>query len=397
MADPSLRQPEPFHHPVVQELCDWVDAAPDRRIDFTKAISAATHQGVADMEDIRSLSEWLSFLDSLLLWVPSESADATEIFNRFSKLYFVLDQPPIFLYQSPVTPHASKELSFVSKWLIKFNNTFGTFMDTPASLTPETLATFEANPKFRLSEYYAPRGGWRSFNEFFARHFKPGYRPIAAIEDSSVVVSPVDFAFGEQLEISPSSTLTAKGLTWSISELMADSPFKDCFHGGTWMHGYISESDYHRFHTPVGGKVMEARVVSGQNYALIETMDLETEIDASIGCDMDGRKKILRKRRVFCTPNEPGYQFVQGRGLVVLETKIGLVAVLPVGMSVVSSVILTAEEGVTLRKGEELGYFQFGGSDIVVMFESKRKVELSAAVGVHYKMGVPIGNVEDLS
>ena len=50
---------------------------------------------------------------------------------------------------------------------------------------------------------------------------------------------------------------------------MADSPFKDCFHGGTWMHGYISESDYHRFDAPVGGKVMEARVVSGQNYALI--------------------------------------------------------------------------------------------------------------------------------
>ena len=74
-------------------------------------------------------------------------------------------------------------------------------------------------------------------------------------------------------------------------------------------------------------------------------MDLETETDASIGCDVDGKKKILRKRRVFCTPNEPGYQFVQGRELVVLETKIGLVAVLPVGMSVVSSVIFDGRRG----------------------------------------------------
>ncbi len=170
---------------------------------------------------------------------------------------------------------------------------------------------------------------------------------------------------------------------------MADSPFKDCFHGGTWMHGFVSESDYHRVHAPIGGKVVEARVISGQHYALIETMDLEPATNRS--------KKTLCKRRVFYTPNEPGYQFVQGRGLVVLETKVGLIAVLPVGMSVVSSVILTAEEGVTLRKGEELGYFQFGGSDVVVTFESKQKVKLAAKAGVHFNMGDQIGTVQGIS
>lgn len=389
MVQTFFKHQEAVHHPVVQDLCDWVNGAPDRRICFAEAISAATSKGVVEMQDIRYLSDWFSFLDSLLSWVPSESVDATEIFNRFCKLYFVLDQPPIFHYQNPVTPDSSstQELSFVSQWITRFNTTFGTFMDTPASLTPETLATFEANPKFRLSEYLPPRGGWRTFNEFFARHYKPGYRPIAAVENSSVIVSPVDFTFGEALEISPSSTLTAKGLTWNIGELMADSPFRDCFHGGTWMHGFISESDYHRVHAPIGGRVVEARVMSGQHYALIEIMDVETAANDS--------EKTLRKRRVFYTPNEPGYQFVQGRGLVVLETKVGLVAVLPVGMSVVSSVILTAEEGVTLRKGEELGYFQFGGSDVVVMFESKQDVKLYAKAGVHYKMGEQIGTTKD--
>lgn len=395
MNEKSIRQPEVLHHPVVQELCDWVDAAQDRQIRFAEAISTATSQGVADMLDIHCLSDWFSFLDSLLLWVPSETVGATEIFSRVSKLYFVLDQPSVMLYQSPVTPDSSCELSFVSKWLIRFNVTFGTFMDTAASLTPETLATFQVNPKFRLLEYLPPRGGWRSFNEFFARQFKPGYRPVTAVEDPSIIVSPVDFTFGEQLEISPSSTITAKGLTWSINELMADSPFSHFFHGGTWMHGFISESDYHRVHAPVGGKVVEARVISGQHYALIETMDLETETDVSDD-DRDGKTKKLRKRRVFCAPNEPGYQFVQSRGLVVLETQIGMVAVLPVGMAMVSSVILTAEKGVTLRKGEELGYFQFGGSDIVVMFESDRKIKLDAVFGIHYKMGVQIGSVQEI-
>lgn len=389
MVESTGTQREASHHRVVQELCDWVNVAQDRQINFEEAILSGTNKDFAEMQDIRRLSDWYSFLDSLLVWVPSENVDATEVFNRFSKLYFVLDQASVFSYQSPVTPDSSQKSSFVSRWMIRFNSTFGTFMNTPASLTPETLATFEASGRFRLSEYLPSRGGWRTFNEFFARHHKPGYQPITAVADSSVIVSPVDFTFNEQLEISPPSTLTAKGLTWSIGELMADSPFKDRFHGGTWMHGFLAESDYHRVHAPIGGKVVEARVVSGQHYALIETKELETERrDFKHRC-AEEKRKTLRKRRVFYTPNDPGYQFIQCRGLVVLETEVGAVAILPVSMAVVSSVVWTAEEGVALRKGEELAYFQFGGSDIVVMFEAKGKVVLDAEVGVHYKNGCP--------
>ncbi len=60
------------------------------------------------------------------------------------------------------------------------------------------------------------------------------------------------------------------------------------------------------------------------------------------------------------------------------------------GMCQVSSVILTAEEGVTLRKGEEISYFQFGGSDIIVLFEAKSNVSFTAQPNVHYKMGTKI-------
>ncbi len=73
-----------------------------------------------------------------------------------------------------------------------------------------------------------------------------------------------------------------------------------------------------------------------------------------------------------------------------LDTSIGLVAVLPIGMSQVSSVVMTAEVGVTVRKGEELSYFQFGGSDIIVVFEAKSNVSITAQVGTHYKMGTRI-------
>ena len=56
-------------------------------------------------------------------------------------------------------------------------------------------------------------------------------------------------------------------------------------------------------------------------------------------------------------------------------------------MAQVSSVILTAEVGKVLRKGEEISYFQFGGSDIVVLFEAKSNVSITAQLQTHYKVG----------
>ena len=67
---------------------------------------------------------------------------------------------------------------------------------------------------------------------------------------------------------------------------------------------------------------------------------------------------------------------------------------LPIGMAQVSSVTMSAEAGAALTKGEEFGYFAFGGSDIVMLFEAG-KVELDAKVGTHYKQGRAIGHAVD--
>jgi len=61
-------------------------------------------------------------------------------------------------------------------------------------------------------------------------------------------------------------------------------------------------------------------------------------------------------------------------------------------MAQVSSVVITAEEGGTLQKGEELGYFQFGGSDWVIVFERASNVQLIAQPNVHYNQGTWLGN-----
>lgn len=76
--------------------------------------------------------------------------------------------------------------------------------------------------------------------------------------------------------------------------------------------------------------------------------------------------------------------------MIVIDSPAGLVAVVPVGMGIVSSVNLTAEEGVTLAKGEEFGDFAFGGSDIIVMFEAAMKVKITAEIDTHYNQGKAI-------
>ncbi len=82
------------------------------------------------------------------------------------------------------------------------------------------------------------------------------------------------------------------------------------------------------------------------------------------------------------------------RGLVLVESPAaGLVAILPVGMSRISSIALAPEVGAELPKGEEFGYFQFGGSDIVLLFQD-RNVRLEAKAGRKYLQGEKIGFVE---
>ena len=65
---------------------------------------------------------------------------------------------------------------------------------------------------------------------------------------------------------------------------------------------------------------------------------------------------------------------------------------LPMGVAQVSSVVITAEVGKTLHKGEELGYFQFGGSDFVMVFERSSNVQLISQPNVHYNQGTWIGS-----
>jgi phosphatidylserine decarboxylase len=349
---------------------------------FAEAISHAQKYNIPSIRNIRTIGDYLNWMNHLLEWIPREDHAGRQIYNHICEFYFFLDQPPVKELQSSIRPHAhAPELTELSQWMVRFANAWGQFLDTTDSITPESLATFYESPSFKMNEYMAPPSGYKTFNQLFARHVKPGMRPVAALNDPTVIVSAADSTFAGWWQINESSKITVKTLQWSIHELLEGSPYKDRFKGGVFMHSFLNTYDYHRLHVPVGGVVRESRTIHGQVYLDVKTVPLED--------DETGSHRIAAVR-TFDAQDNTGYQFSQARGLLVLDSPIGLVAVLPIGMAQVSSVVMTAEVGKTLRKGEEFAYFQFGGSDHIVLFEAASNVSFLAQPNVHYNQGTAI-------
>lgn len=336
------------HQPIVRELIALLEQRPE----LSDALKASIR--MADLPGILTVSQYYHFLDAMVVLIPADRN-----LNHFMlQFYYLIDLSPGQILQ--------KDGEFQG-WARKFAEEWGSFLDTPESALG--IESFLTNPKFHMSDYYAGPSGWLTFNQFFARHARPGKRPVDARCDDGIIVSSADSVFQGQWPIRDDSRITVKGLPWSVMDLLAGSPFQERFKGGIFTHSFLDVNDYHWFHIPVGGVVREVRKISGR-----VTMDVVKKADGSLGI-IDGT----------------GYQFAQDRGLLILDTALGLVAVLPIGMAQVSSVNITTEQGAVLAKGEEFGFFSFGGSDIVTLFEAGR-AELDATVGQHYNQGRTVGH-----
>ena len=367
----------------MQELIDMIEKN-GWRDKFQKALDKCHELNTIEYENIKTLEDYFDWCESNLHWVPKEDPEGEVVYQHVTMFYFLLDQDPVKQLQTPVVPSRLKdnvmpELSPLSTWMRKFVVSLGMWMDTPESLNDEAVKSYYDSPRYNMNEYEMPKGGWKTFNQFFARSLKPGYRPVAAVNDDHVITSPADSTNDGQWEVNSDSNVNIKGLEWSLDELLQGSRYKEDFSGGVWIHQFLNTVDYHRQHAPVGGKVLEARVIQGATWLGVHAEPIEG--------DPKGRTHIVRH---IVAEDEAGYQFMQTRGLIVIQSKIGKVAILPMGMAQVSSIVVTAEEGVTLRKGEEISCFQFGGSDIVMVFERASNVSITAQPGVHYRTGTRI-------
>jgi len=180
--------------------------------------------------------------------------------------------------------------------------------------------------------------------------------------------------------------LIARPDTAPAPELLGPkSAYGDAFAGGVLTHTFLNVNDYHRYHFAVGGTVKEI-----------------DQIHENVALEVAWNPKTRRYDPVDST----GWQFSQTRGVVIVDTgDHGLIALIPMGMAMVSSV--NFEPGVTVgsghAKGEMLGNFLFGGSDFVMVFQRQSGFELTApkdhgnpAAYAHLLMGEAYGKLTDV-
>jgi phosphatidylserine decarboxylase precursor len=338
------------HVPVVEDLVQLLQARPDLRAALEGAIRTA------DLKDPGDMESFLIYLDDLVTAIPTQPQTGPKAL----KVSYIVDQAP--------EDRLNRDEDF-NAWMKKYVKARGQFLDMPASASG--IPSFMARPNYHIDDYVTEPSGWLTFNQFFAREVKPGKRPIAEPHNDRVIVSPADSTFAGKWDIDADSKVTVKGVSWPVVQLLDGSPYQEAFKNGIYTHSFLDVDDYHRYHVPVAGEIKEVRKIQGRVYLnVIRKADGTLEV-------IDGET----------------YQYNQERGLIVVDSpEVGLVAVLPIGMGLVSSVNLTPEVGAKLQKGDEFGFFLFGGSDIVMLFQNK-KVVIDAEVGRKYLQGQRIGEI----
>jgi phosphatidylserine decarboxylase len=210
--------------------------------------------------------------------------------------------------------------------------------------TTDFASVFKCDPN-------KPHYGFKSWDDFFTREFKDGVRPIADPDDDSVIVNACEScAYRLERNTKKTDTFWIKGQPYSLEHMLAQDDYTDQFVGGTVYQAFLNALSYHRWHTPISGRVVKVRKVQGTYYSEAITA----------GFDPGAPK------------NSQGYLTeVATRALVFIEADnpdIGLMCVVFVGMVEVSSNEVTVYEGQHIKKGDSLGTFHFGGSTHCLLF-----------------------------
>ncbi len=226
------------------------------------------------------------------------------------------------------------------------------FLDSEAS--KKVLGGWLSRPAWNelKLEDFVTKKGFKSYNEFFHREIKEDRRPLDQGED--VIVSAND---GEVYKLAQDVKETdhfwVKGQPYSLKDMFGGSGHEP-FLGGTVLQSFLSGADYHRWHAPVTGQVTDCRKINGLLFS-----DLEASgYDPTAGTYSQGYGAS-----------------VNNRGLVVIENaKVGKVAVMPIGITEISSVQFDKDKvgvGKTVQKGDQLGWFSYGGSSLCLVFQDK--------------------------
>ena len=347
-----------MHYPV-QQLYILIVTDPEVNMFFHQMFWQQCEDGIID-----SWQVFISLLDEIMTYTP-EYSDAA-----------LVGFPINALINWPMATTAG----FACFLNDKVNNAFklilnywGKFLQSPAScvvlnnkekgwFSPPALAdmvdaegnTFEQQFVCDSSKEH---WGFTSWDDFFTRLFRPGIRPLPAIDNPNELVNACESApYKIEEEVSGNSTFWIKEQPYSLDHMLNNNSWAEYFHGGTIYQAFLSALSYHRWHSPISGTIVETEIVDGSYYS--QTYDIQND---------------------YASPNmSQGYiTSVAARGVIYImadNPDIGVLGFISVGMSEVSSNEITVKKGQHVNKGDQLGMFHFGGSTHCLIFRPGVKV-----------------------
>ncbi|MFS8564472.1 MAG: archaetidylserine decarboxylase [Rhabdochlamydiaceae bacterium] len=215
------------------------------------------------------------------------------------------------------------------------------------------------------SEFRDSVDSFRCFNDFFIRHLKPSARPINP--DVKRAILPADARYLVYSNIASIDGFWVKGHKFSLEELLLSQALAKKYAAGSMVIARLAPVDYHRFHFPISCTSETPLSIPGKLYSVNPTA-LKKDIDI-----------LTRNKRMLTTLHSDNF---------------GDVTYIEVGATNVGSIHQTFQPGKQHAKGEEKGYFSFGGSCLILLFEpgkiqfdkdllnaSSRKIEVLGRLG----------------
>jgi phosphatidylserine decarboxylase len=248
-----------------------------------------------------------------------------------------------------LNPHSNGINFLYNNWLGKaarkvinkhfFSKIIGFYQDT--RLSKGAIKHFIAAYNIDMSDYEKPANEYSSFNDFFCRKLKEGARPIN--KDQTIITAPADSKLFVIHNLSSESAFYVKLKKFSLEKFLKNKTLAQEFLGGTLMIFRLAPADYHRFHFPVDNTPSAPVRIRG----VLESVN----------------PNVYNSGVQALTENE--------RHLMILDTKThGTVLMMPVGAMCVGKIINTYTPNTPHKKGDEAGYFAFGGSTVVLLFKA---------------------------
>lgn len=213
----------------------------------------------------------------------------------------------------------------------------GWFMNTRRSA--KRISAFVKEHNIDLNEYQVNKADdFKTFNDFFYRKLKPGARPIG-----NDIISPADGKILVFSSLKNVPSFFVKDIEFNLESFLKDKQLATKYADGAMAIIRLAPPDYHRYHFPASGFASASRKING-HYFSVSPLALKQSL-----------KIFCENKREYCILQTSDY---------------GDVLIVDVGATMVGSIIQTYKPNSKVQKGDEKGYFAFGGSTLVLLFEN---------------------------